>query len=142
MKVTVMNRVSAKRYSYHTHPESSVIISITDPDKESNVFEKSPLNNIKAVLRVQFQDVDAPNPESITNGDASKIAKFAMLWYNKVDVIIVHCEAGQSRSAGAAAAILKYFTGKDDAIFDDYRYTPNRTVYRKVLNNLFDLEEK
>ena len=142
MKVYVRNRKNAKKYSYMTHSETSIIISITDPDRELNIFEKSSFNNIKDVLRLQFQDVDDPAPEAITNDDARKIALFALKWYDKVDIIIVHCEAGQSRSAGAAAAILKYFTGKDDAIFDDCRYTPNRTVYRKVLNNLFELEKE
>lgn len=138
MNVVVMNRGDAKAYSYAPHTESSVIISITDPDRETNHFNEDAKNNIKSILRLQFFDVDSPDPGTITEDDAKRIADFAFYWKDKVDTIIVHCEAGQSRSAGAAAAILKAFTGHDEQIFDNPKYTPNRTVYRSVLTCLMD----
>ena len=49
---------------------------------------------------------------------------------------LVHCGAGQSRSAGVAAAILKWMTGSDAQIFDNRKYTPNMRCYRLVLEAL------
>ena len=76
----------------------------------------------------------------ISKETAEEIANFAKEWWNKVDQIVVHCDGGVSRSAGVAAAILKYFTGDDSEIFDNPNYYPNMLVYRMVLNALMEEE--
>lgn len=57
-----------------------------------------------------------------------------------IDTLVVHCDAGVSRSAAVAAAIGKYLFNDDMFIFGRPRFCPNRTVYRKVLQSLFDRE--
>ena len=62
------------------------------------------------------------------------------------EAVICHCDAGQSRSAGAAAAISKFFTGDDSFYFRSglYRgpkYTPNRLIYRSVLEALYAVKK-
>lgn len=47
--------------------------------------------------------------------------------------VIVHCDAGISRSAGVAAAILKHTTGDDSSIFENGLYDPNLWCYQKTL---------
>ena len=49
-----------------------------------------------------------------------------------VDLIVINCEAGVSRSAGVGAAISKVLNGDDK---DFFRYfCPNIFIYRKVIN--------
>ena len=72
----------------------------------------------------------------MTDDDAKRVADFVC---DHGDTkIIVHCDAGISRSAGVAAAILKYLTDDDSAIFDSHRYHPNMWCYRKTLNALMN----
>ena len=52
----------------------------------------------------------------------------------------MHCEAGQSRSAGVAAAIMKYLYNNDTDIFNNRYYKPNMLCYRKVLNAFMECE--
>lgn len=139
MNVIVMNRVSAQKYSTEPHKNTSIIISITDPQSEPNHFKNDANNGIKAILKVSFEDVDYPNPNAISQETANKIAMFIVNNKDNVNDIIVHCEAGISRSAGCAAAILKFFTGDDSKIFDNSYYCPNKTVYRMVIDAFLDL---
>ena len=81
---------------------------------------------------------DVWNDNGITKEQAKQIATFVKKHYGNVEQIIVHCEAGISRSAGVAAAILKYFTNDDSQIFDSYKYRPNTLCYRNVLEALYD----
>jgi predicted protein tyrosine phosphatase len=82
---------------------------------------------------LQFQDVNEGQRDQITEEDAMQIVAFVMDIKEAVNNLIVHCEAGVSRSAGVAAAIQKYLTGDDTSIFSDKRYYPNMTCYRYVL---------
>ena len=66
--------------------------------------------------------------------DAAQVAEL-LRSYPDTDVI-VHCDAGISRSAGVAAAILKHTTGDDSSIFENGLYDPNLWCYRKTLEAL------
>lgn len=140
MKVIVMNRPLASQYSLAPHSETSVIISITDPQGPPNFFCRDPANGIKDILRVSFEDTDKAET-SISKAQAREIAIFVQQ-HMTIDKIIVHCEAGQSRSAGVAAAILKYIFNDDSSIFECPKYTPNMFVYRKVIESLYEMEEQ
>jgi predicted protein tyrosine phosphatase len=59
-------------------------------------------------------------------------------YYDKVDQIIVHCDAGQSRSVSCIAAIKKWYTNDDEEFF---RGTPNMHCYHLVLEEFFNQEE-
>lgn len=50
---------------------------------------------------------------------------------------IVHCEAGQSRSAGVAAALSKWINGEDWDYFLNPKYTPNSYCYQTILKWAF-----
>ena len=86
-------------------------------------------------LKLKFYDMDFATPiwPGITSDDAEKILDFAEEYKNKVDLIVVHCNAGISRSSGAAAALSLIYNGDDNWIFKDLRYMPNMRVYRKIL---------
>lgn len=56
---------------------------------------------------------------------------------DKVEHIFVHCDAGISRSAGVAAATMKYLNGDDWPIWNNYMYAPNTRCYRLMMNEYF-----
>ena len=67
-----------------------------------------------------FDDYDARNIL-----DGARLAEMCNL-------IVVHCEAGISRSAGVAGALSLIMNGTDEYYFK--KYLPNMFVYRKILN--------
>ena len=145
MKIVVMSRTDAIIYCYKPHAERSVMISISDPNME---YEHSPFcsveNNVEEILPLCFADADRPGydvygrqaaiDDLMNDNDGLKIASF--LEEHQAEIIIVHCDAGISRSAGVAGAIMKYYTGDDTSIFDNPRFYPNMWCYRKTLDAL------
>lgn len=116
-----------------------VVISINSPGTTAPDINRNP--NRKAVLRLTFNDIESgPQYQTISKKDARDIANFVMNWYSRVDLIVVHCDAGLSRSAGVAAAIAKTLnTDKyssnsltSDSEFFNH-YTPNMLVYRTTM---------
>jgi len=67
-----------------------------------------------------------------TDNDARIILDFVQDCRIDIDLIVVHCEAGISRSAGVAGALSLIYNGSDEYYF--HRYLPNIFVYRKILN--------
>ncbi len=65
--------------------------------------------------------------------NASDIVDFVEQNKKAMELLIVACEAGISRSAGAAAALGKIYLGNDDFIFDSERYRPNMYIYQMIL---------
>lgn len=129
-----MNRYEASQATRESNAPDTAIISITDFGDERNEFHSAKW--LIAILELQFNDVDSKGHRCITEEDAMKIADFVLQIQEKVERIIVHCEYGQSRSAGVTAAIQQYTTGSDGGIFDDERYSPNHTCYHYVLRAL------
>lgn len=140
-----MNRDSAERYSEKNNSDISIIISIhsTYNDEPHIIMNKH--NKIKDIIFERFNDVDSESPKytPITDEIANEIADFIFKYKDnsKVELCIVHCDAGQSRSAGVAAAILKFLYNDDTQIFSNKLYKPNMLVYRKVLNALYTKQE-
>ncbi len=134
MKFLVLSRTKAKEYSYKHQNFPFIIISITDIDSERVVFNKS--QQLKAVLRLNFDDVDNQITSAISPDDAKKIVAFVKSWINHIELIIVHCEAGMSRSSGVCAALMLWINGDDTPIFGNAFFRPNMLCYRTVLNEL------
>lgn len=75
------------------------------------------------------------------NEDDAYLIKRLLDKFPNTDVI-VHCDAGISRSSGIAAAILKAYTNDDIIIFDNPKYRPNMLCYRTTLNELIGGNKK
>ncbi len=139
MEFIVLSRENASNFSYRVKKDC-VFISITDPRLGDNPIFRNP--HIKATLRLKFDDVDGNHDKLLfdeipmSKTQAKEIADFVIEWKNKVELIVVHCEAGISRSAGVCAAIMKYITNDDMQIFGNCYYCPNMFCYRLVLNAL------
>lgn len=127
----VMSRKKAKDFSFQENIEDCIIISITDVNSNDNCFANN--LHIKGILRLKFDDCETNEPNCITKEDAIKIIKFVNNHISNIRKIIVHCEAGVSRSAGVCAALMLIITGSDSQIFDNPRYCPNMSCYRAVM---------
>lgn len=145
MSVIVMSRDAAMRYCNEYHNKPAIMISISDPyiTYPCDPF-CSKRNNLVAILPLFFTDADKPGKDVydrevtendlISEADAQQIKRLLNL-HPDIDVI-VHCDAGISRSSGVAAAILKASTGDDSQIFNSPKYRPNMRCYRMVLDEL------
>ena len=130
----ILSRAKGDRLSYEPLETTCIVISVTDPDSAPAQFHRNP--QIKSVLRLSFEDVDTDTAGAMTKEDAERIVSFVKRWKTKVPQIIVHCEAGISRSAGICAALMLWLTGSDQAVFDDPQYRPNMGCNRLVLNEI------
>lgn len=130
-----------------------VVISITSPGSRAARLPRSPSR--RDVLRVQFWDIKIPLcvvcatrvsecklPDShtmqlkpLSAEQAQTICDFILKWYNIVDLIVVHCEAGVSRSVAIACAIADYIGHPDRARMFEHN-AGNGHVRTLILNAL------
>lgn len=135
MNFEVMSREKARHTSFNQNIEDCVIISITDTLSPDNEFADN--RHIKGILRLKFDDCDFGEKNCIQKTDGVKIIDFVNNNINNIQKIIVHCEAGVSRSAGVCAALMFIINGSDNPIFDSYQYCPNMSCYRTVLETYY-----
>lgn len=140
-----MSREACEKYAARKHKKTSVVISIRSTwDKVLPKIVANATNNIQDVLFVAFNDVDGEilrheiDPGFITKSDAIKIAHFVNDHKFDVDLLIVHCDGGVSRSPGVLAAAKRYLTGDDLSIFKSQTKCPNTGVYLAVIKAFED----
>ncbi|GAC1648236.1 MAG: hypothetical protein NVS4B3_03500 [Gemmatimonadaceae bacterium] len=96
----VLSREQAERYE----PRGiEICISIADPDAEPAQVS----HHFTAVLRLRFNDITergVPSDVLFCPDDARAIAKFVTSWPN-AERVVVHCNAGVSRSPGVALGV-------------------------------------
>jgi len=159
-QITVLSRACAEEF-IPVGFSKAIMISIKDKDDPPrNLRFKS---RYKAICEVDFADIGKTvihkdrRYEPINSDDAKQIADFVLSNKRCLDCnrqqLIIHCEAGVSRSAGVAAAIAKYYGDEESAEwFLGERVEPindiwtsadgsspfygNRTVFQEVLNAL------
>lgn len=131
-----MSREKAKEFSFIQTEVPYIIISITDIGSEDNEFGEN--SCLKAVLRLKFNDVDRVFEGAMSEENARCIVEFVDRYKEEVDLIVVHCEAGMSRSSGVCAALMKWLCDDDSYVFDNSFYRPNMNCYRKVINAALD----
>lgn len=146
MHVAITNRLGAK-LAAPLIKTPHAIISITDPDKELVSF--APNENRIETLSLQFYDLadikDELSPQDavecvaifrdglFSDEQAVQIVDFVERVKDRVKGILVHCEAGVSRSAAVAAVIERMLNGSNERVFSDPRYSPNQYVYQRLL---------
>ena len=127
-----------------------VFISITTPGDRKGLAKLPESAMTLGVLRLSFHDLDLiaddvlkameeDEGEKYTlfgDSDADKIVEFITKHRGQLGAVIVHCDAGVSRSPAVAASIAKTFGKSDDSFFFK-RYHPNRRVYRGVLDSYY-----
>ncbi len=120
-------------------------ISVYTPQDEPPLLSTN--ENTLGILSLSFDDMD-----TVDNGFEQQFGRKQVLFdeymalsilyfFEKVrgNLIIVHCDAGVSRSPAIAAA-LSVCSGQSDSMFFN-RFCPNRLVYKKILEENFKRRE-
>lgn len=112
-------------------PEHVAMISIMDHQRDARVPYPS-----ARVLRLCFDDATESSfwQNLMTAGQATMIRDFILQHMDEIELLIVHCTEGVSRSAAVAAGILDGLGENASWIWSDPHYRPNQLVYSLVLN--------
>lgn len=149
MIIKAYGRRSIEHNSFKLLKEASmnhILISITGEEKyvvDLQHVKQCPFT--KDILTLYFEDLDGESKDCadthilFNDAHATAILRFVCKHVNNISAIIVHCDAGVSRSVGTAAALSKILNGKDDAYF---KGCPNRLVYSSILSQCFESPEK
>mgnify|MGYP001823206740 CR=1 FL=1 len=90
-------------------------------------------NNRQGLLQLAFADTaDSDRPDAFTTVLATELLDFVAAVWDRVDVLLIHCEAGLSRSPGVAAALSRIYYG-DDGPWFEYDF-PNTLVYQQLVD--------
>lgn len=148
MKVNVMYRAQClaaalgygPEYDAENIDEPTLIISISSTDdKLPHIMDEADNENIRHIEYLQFDDIDtAENIHGLipmSDEDAGRIVNAFLQYVDGVSQIIVHCDAGYSRSPAVAAALTKAL-GKSDEEFFGHDYCINKHVYTTFLKQL------
>jgi len=96
---------------------------------------------------MSFHDVmenDADEYEPPKPSDFVGLKRFIDFHLNSIDGIVIHCDAGISRSAGCAMAVAEYIGSENIVRTHGEGFRPNFTVYdcaRKELGIYYDYAE-
>lgn len=145
MKIVILNRLMAEKVDGDLDAPHA-IISITDPREEDANVGNHP--QCKGVLFLKFRDFDLERmspwtkadleriypDEAMTELQAEEVVRFVRDMQDSIKALVIHCDAGVSRSAGMGAALAKCINGDDQWVFDSPLYLPNMYVYRLVFN--------
>ena len=139
--ITVMSRQQAVRFSHKPFSgETVAMISISTPETYYNNCPRRGAA-IQKICYSEFYDIttewaDERTP-AITEPIADHIARF-IIDQDRTGIqhLIIHCDAGQSRSAGVARAIEKFYGMQKSEVKYGPISCPNMTVCDAVLNSL------
>ena len=113
-----------------------IVISIADPGSRLPKIRRSAL--CLGILRMRFHDAEPcqdfilpPEIKLMTRRQALTAWRFVYQYLAHVQTIVVHCEAGMSRSPAVAAAVCRGLGGDDRRFFQEYQ--PNMHIYRLML---------
>lgn len=95
--------------------------------------EEDPLANADMYRRKMYVQAFG-KPKVFSRRQAQSISNFVE--HLQPDAVIVHCEAGISRSAAVAAALSLHYNGTDGWVWQSGRYNPNKLVYRILVEVL------
>lgn len=136
-------KVTSKKYAVDfscSKPWAAISVATMIED-----FVQIKEENRVGLLQMAFWDVSNPhvyNDERLevrcfTPELAHKILDFVEEVLPKIDVLLVHCEAGLSRSPAIAAAISNIYWGPEmDKVYFKH-FTPNTFVYQTLLTEYF-----
>lgn len=137
MEFFVYSRTMVELIEPHEVPH--VVVSISCPGDDTAKIRTN--EHTLKVLRLAFWDFDkvpkgheeaglSKESECFQPAQARQILALVKA-YPEAKRLIVHCDAGYSRSPAVAAALSKILEGDDSRYFQQYR--PNIRVYRTIL---------
>lgn len=139
--IVVVPKSEAKRFVCDK-PWAAISIST-----EAGDFAELNAHNRVGLLRLRFWDsmnptqrqIEAEDPNLFSPEQAEWILLFTQDVWPKIDTLLVHCEAGRSRSPAVAAAIchVMYGAGAEKEWF--IKYNLNRFVYSRILEKHYGM---
>jgi predicted protein tyrosine phosphatase len=101
--------------------------------EDGNWPEISAANRVD-LLQLSFADAIYPDSTGLLvlfgEEDAHRILDFVKAVWDRIDLLMVHCEAGISRSSAIAAVVSRIYYGDDAPFVLSRLYEPNPLVYR------------
>lgn len=142
MKIITCNRADAEERIALCETGTTAVISIRTFHDIKPTFKPKDPSKIIDILYLEFDDIERElkGYKPIEVEDAKAIADFVRKYEPLIDTLIVHCDAGFSRSAGVSAAISKYYFDTDEEYFDSGLYYPNTRCYSYVLKAFYEGE--
>jgi len=130
MKIIVLSKEEAR---YFTSDVPWACISIATEDGSWPPIDE---NGRIGLLQVAFHDLVMPvdGCQLFDAEHAHRILDFVKVSWGRIQVLVVHCEAGASRSPAVAAALSRIYLGEDRDFFRPGVYDPNYLVYHTLLN--------
>ena len=114
---------SARNAEFFRSDRPWAAISITSGHEHPVLSEA----NRVGLLRLVFDDItQRDTPQSFTPALAAEILDFVASVWDQVDVFLIHCDVGLSRSPAVAAALSRIYYGDGPWFELDF---PNRLVY-------------
>ncbi len=90
-------------------------------------------DNREELLQLVYSYTVAPaRPDSFTASLAAELLDFVARIWDRIEVLLIHCEAGMSRSPGVVAAVCRIYYG-DDGPWGEHDF-PNSSVYRLLVD--------
>ncbi len=110
-------------------PDRTALISIMDHKRDC--VERYPAPR---VLRLCFDDAEYEGfwQNLMTSEQADSICSFVLEHGRAIDLLLIHCTEGVSRSPAVAAGILGGLRQDEGIIRNNPAYRPNPYVYRMV----------
>lgn len=143
MQLLVMSQNEIEDYNMQENKYGSIVISISDIGGMEPFITPSERNKILKVLSLKFNDTEKEDGISgcIEDKHVEAIYNFILDYLDRVEMLIVQCVKGESRSAGVAKALKEIFEIEDNEIEPEYiKYglhvgfkIHNNLVYKKVL---------
>lgn len=137
MHIEIASRLMAEKASAIIKTPHT-IISITDPDRGVPAFK--PNENRLGILHLQFYDLEDISAQMepkdaveylaqfghglFKDEQAAEIVDFVEGIKDRIKGILIHCEAGVSRSAAVAAVIELMLNSSNKRVLQDGQYSP------------------
>jgi predicted protein tyrosine phosphatase len=93
--------------------------------------------NRLGLLQIAFMDANSPaaadSNEVFSEQHAHQVLDFVKEHWQRLELLLVHCEIGRCRGSAVAAAISRVYLGHDGPFFLPGPYQPNPLVYRTLM---------
>lgn len=135
MQIIIKSRADAEEYILEKNIGVTAVVSISSKVEGPLPFITEN-HKIIDFLYVDFEDIEKKyDNESILMDDshALGIKDFINKNKDKIEVLLIHCSAGISRSAAIGAALNLALLGDDYSIWKSGDYIPNLHCYKTML---------
>lgn len=108
------------------------IDSIWFPDRPSRIPKN---DNLVSVKRLYFNDTfNERDQDSMDLQQAISIKNWLQEYQDKIELLIIHCLGGVSRSAGVAAGLeFTCFSNQDSVVWNNKHKSPNMLCFERIL---------